>query len=214
MVVATALAILSLAFAPLPNVQGDTVLSQIERMVSRPAIMCGDFEQRKSLVGLQHPLRSSGRFCVTTERGVLWSTVTPFPSTLRLTRQEIVESEGGRVTSRIAVSQEPGVGIVSGLLFSVLGGDLEQLQGNFTIDAAVESATWRARLLPKESGMRRVIRSIDLSGGAFVRQVTIVEASGDETVISFSNIATGNSALRPEDIRAFGALGDRRPPPR
>lgn len=209
MVVTTALAIISLA---LPGAKGDSALSRIERMVSHPAVMCGDFEQIKTLVGLQHPVRSTGRFCVMTERGVLWSTRAPFPSTLRLTREEIVESQGDQITSRLAVSQEPGVGIISGLLFSVLGGDLKQLQDNFDIDAAAQSTTWRAHLVPKEDGMRRVIRGIQLSGGEFIRHVTILEASGDRTDIAFTNIATGTTALRTEDIRAFGPPTYRRQP--
>lgn len=200
MVAATLLAIISLA---VPRAPGDTVLSRIERMISHSAVVCGDFEQSKTLVGLRLPVRSSGRFCVTNERGVLWDTQAPFPSTVVLTRDEVVESQGGKVTSRVTTSTEPGIPIISGLLFSVLGGDLEQLRTQFDIDAVVEAATWRARLTPKDAGMRRVIGSIQLTGGGFVRQVTIAEASGDRTVITFTDIATGNSALRPADVRAF-----------
>ncbi|MBC8088570.1 MAG: outer membrane lipoprotein carrier protein LolA, partial [Phycisphaerae bacterium] len=125
-------------------------------------------------------------------------------STLRLTREEIVQSQGERVTSRLSSRDEPTVGVISELLFSVLAGDFKRLQSGFKIDAAAQPATWRARLVPKESGMRRVISAIELSGSDYVRQLTLFEASGDRTTISFTDMVAGRSALQPEEARAFG----------
>ena len=61
--------------------------------------------------------------------------------------------------------------------------------------------------------MKRVIAGIELTGGAFVHQITIHEASGDLTDIVFSGIATGPGALRPEESRQFesAASGTVRP---
>lgn len=191
------------------NTQGDSSLSQIQKMVSRPPILCGAFEQQKMLVGLKRPVRSSGRFCVVSEKGVLWSTLTPFASTLRLTREEIVQSEGERVTSRLSSREEPTVGVISELLFSVLAGDFKRLQSGFKIEAAAQPATWRAKLVPKESGLRRVISVIELSGSDYVRQLTLFEASGDRTTISFTEMVAGPGALQPEEARAFGMSAPR-----
>ncbi|MBC8087907.1 MAG: outer membrane lipoprotein carrier protein LolA [Phycisphaerae bacterium] len=196
--------LLGLLSAVSVNAQGDSSLGQIQKLVSRPPIMCGVFDQQKTLVGLKRPVRSSGRFCVVAEKGVLWNTLTPFASTLRLTREEIVQSQGERVTSRLSSREEPTVGVISELLFSVLAGDFKRLQSGFKIDAAAQPATWRARLVPKESGMRRVISAIELSGSDYVRQLTLFEASGDRTTISFTDMVAGRSALQPEEARAFG----------
>jgi hypothetical protein len=219
MVVTSLLFAAHLLLAPAPSAaraidraQDDGALTAILAMVARPAAMCGAFEQRKTLVGLQRPVRSSGRFCVAADRGVLWSTQLPFASTLTLTREAIVESQGDHVTSRLSAKDEPTVGVISGLLFAVLAGDFKRLKGDFTIDAAMEGQTWRARLVPKDAGMRRVIGSIELVGADYVRQITIGESSGDRTVIAFSAIATGASALQPDDLRAFGPPPARRPP--
>ena len=37
----------------------------------------------------------------------------------------------------------------------------------------------------------------------------MIEASGDRTVITFANMATGTSALQPEEAKAFTAPADR-----
>ncbi len=182
----------------------DGALLRIQSLVARPDALCGEFDQQKSLVGLKRPVQSSGRFCVLKDRGVLWSTQKPFASTLQLSRAEIVESQGSRVTSRLTAGDEPSVAVISDLLFSVLAGDFGRLRSNFSIDASIDGAAWRARMTPRDDGMKRVIGAIELGGGEFVRQIIITEASGDRTVIAFTGFAAGMSALRADELRAFG----------
>jgi hypothetical protein len=180
-------------------------LRQIQALLSKPAVMCGRFEQSKTLVGLRRPVRSSGRFCIVVDKGVLWTTVLPFPATLRLTKDEIVESHGDQITKRLSARQEPTVGIINDLLFSLLQGDLSRLTTSFAVAGTVEQQDWKAKLVPKDGGMKSVIGGIELNGGAFVRQITIRETSGDATDIVFSGIVTGPAALRPEEARQFDA---------
>ena len=196
------------------DTRNDAALTRIQATVARPDAMCGDFDQQKSLVGLKRPVQSSGRFCVLKERGVLWNTLKPFTSTLRRSRAENVESQGARVTSRLTASDEPTVAVISDLLFSVLGGDFGRLRSSFSIEASLEASleasmeasTWRAKLTPRDAGLKRVIGTIELGGGEFVRQLIITEASGDRTIIAFTGFAAGLSALRPEELRAFGTF--------
>lgn len=200
---AAAVAVCALAAPGIAPAQSDAALVQIQKMVARPPIMCGEFDQQKTLVGLKRPIKSTGRFCALTDKGVLWNTLTPFASTLRLSREEIVQSQGERVTSRLSARDEPTVGVISELLFSVLAGDFDRLRSGFKIDASAQAATWHAKLVPRESGMKRVISAIELNGNDFVRQITMMEASGDRTVINFTNFATGQAALKPDEARAL-----------
>lgn len=206
----TALLVALLRFAAVAS-QDDVALTRVQALLTRADAMCGDFDQRKTLVGMQRAVRSSGRFCVLADRGVLWMTKLPFASTLRLTRDEITESQNERVTSRVTVKEEPGLGVINDLLLSVLAGDLKRLGASFTVTATVDGATWHARLVPKDAGMRRVIGMIDLGGGEFVRQVTITETAGDQTAITFAGIGTGRSVLQPDELRAFGSPARRTP---
>jgi len=197
---------MSVAFAP---AQGGAALLQIQKMVARPDVMCGEFAQQKTLIGLKKPVRSTGRFCAVTDKGVLWNTLTPFASTLRLSREEIVQSQGDRVTSRLSAREEPTVGVISDLLFSVLAGDFARLKSGFKIDATVTSPSWTAKLIPKESGLRRVISAIELGGTEYVQKITMIEASGDRTVITFAKMTTGASALLPDEAKLFAAPAGR-----
>jgi Outer membrane lipoprotein carrier protein LolA-like len=208
-----AAALMLAAARPVQSRGDDPNLRRIQAMLAKPAAMCGRFEQAKTLVGLRRPVKSSGRFCVVLEKGVLWTTVLPFPATLRLTKDEIVESHGAEVTKRLSAREEPTVGIINDLLFSLLQGDLGRLTASFAITSTVDDREWTAKLVPKDGGMKHVIGGIELSGGAFVQQITIREASGDATEISFSSIATGAAALLPEESRQFDLPAGRAPHP-
>ena len=70
---------------------GAAPVAQIQSILAKPKTLCGRFEQSKQLVGLKKPVASNGRFCVVADKGVLWRTLQPFPNTLKLTRDEIVQ---------------------------------------------------------------------------------------------------------------------------
>jgi hypothetical protein len=201
--------LIALVVASAPSLHAQDPVAQIEKMVARPAVLCGAFEQQKTLVGLKKPIKSTGRFCEMIDKGVLWNTLAPIASTLRLSRDEIVQSQGDRVTSRLSTREEPTVGVISDLLFSVLAGDFARLKSTFKIDASVTGSGWTAKLVPKEGGMRRVISAIELSGDQYVQKITLAEASGDRTVIAFSDMKTGQGALLPDEAKAFAAPSGR-----
>ena len=178
-------------------------LARIQALLTKPDVLCGHFEQTKTLVGLSRPVRSRGRFCVVTRKGILWSTSEPFASSLLLTPSQIVESRGGQVTQRLSADKEPGVRIINEVLMSLLAGDLSKVTGTFDVASQVTGAEWQATLTPRVAGLKSVIASIALSGSHTVSSVTIRETGGDRTVITFSQIATGAAAMQPDEAKQF-----------
>ena len=174
-------------------------IAQIQAMLAKPEQLCGRFEQTKRLAGMKKPLVSTGRFCVVAGKGVLWRTLKPFPNTLRLKRDEIVHLQGERVAMRLDTSQEPTVRMINGVLFSLLAGDLGQLESLFEVDGAVQGGGWKVALKARSPALARAIGAISLEGGAYVRTIHMNEASGDKTDIVFSDIKTGPAALLPEE---------------
>lgn len=184
------------AFAAIPT-------AKIQAMLAKPQILCGRFDQSKHLAGMKKPLLSNGRFCVAAGKGVLWRTLHPFPSTLRLTRDEILHMHGERVAARIDVKQEPAVRLINNVLFSLLAGDLGQLENLFEGEGSVQDQQWTVALKARDSGLAKVISGVSLEGGTFVKQITIHEANGDRTSISFSAMQTGDTAIGPEEAAQF-----------
>jgi hypothetical protein len=177
--------------------------AKIQALLAKPAMLCGRFDQSKQLVGMKKPLLSHGRFCVAAGKGVLWRTLQPFPNTLRLTRDEIVHLQGERVTMRLDAQQEPVVRMINGVLFSLLAGDLTQLETLFDGDGSVDGKHWRVALKARESGLAKVIAGVALEGGAYVNAITLNEANGDRTSIVFSAMQSGDSAIAADEAALF-----------
>jgi hypothetical protein len=182
---------------------GAAPIAEIHAILAKPKILCGRFDQTKQLAGLKNPLRSNGRFCVVTEKGVLWRSLRPFANTLRLTREEIVQWQGERVAMRLNAKQEPTVRIINSLMFSILAGDLVQLEKYFDVEGVAADGAWSVKLKARDAGVAKVIGTIALDGGAYVRNIAIAEASGDRTQIVFSAIQTGEQAMTSEEAALF-----------
>ena len=184
------------AFAALP-------VAKIQAMLAKPQVLCGRFDQDKQLTGMKKPLRSNGRFCVVVGRGVLWRTLQPFPNTLRLGDDAIVQMQGERVAMRLDARQEPVVRMINKILFSLLAGDLGQLDTLFDGEGQASDKQWSAALKTRDAGLAKVIAGVSVEGGAFVKHIVIHEASGDRTSISFSAMQTGDTAMTPEEAAQF-----------
>lgn len=178
-------------------------IEKIQAMLAKPKVMCGRFDQTKQLNGMKKPLLSNGRFCVVAGKGVLWRTLQPFPDTLRLTRDEIVHYQGDRVAMRLDAKQEPTVRMINSVLFSLLSGDLSQLDKLFEVDGTADANSWRVALKAREPALAKAIGAISLEGGAYVKNINLNEASGDKTSIVFSAMQSGDAAMLPEEAALF-----------
>ena len=182
---------------------GAAPVAKIASMLAKPNVLCGRFNQVKELVGLKKPVTTSGRFCVVSGKGILWRSLEPFPNTLRITRNEIVEFRGAKVATRLDGAREPKVQMINGLLFSLLAGDIGQLENFFQVDATIHDNSWNARLMAREKAMASVISQIALEGDVFVKKIVISEVSGDRTEIIFSGIETGEGAISSDEAALF-----------
>ena len=182
---------------------GAAPVARIQSMLAKPKVLCGRFEQSKQLVGLKKPVHSNGRFCVVADKGVLWRTLQPFPNTLKLTRDEIVQLRGERVALRLDAKQEPTVRIINSMLFALLAGDLAELEKLFDVDGKAHDNGWSVMLKAREPGLAKAVGSITLDGGVYVKNIVINEAGGDRTQIAFSSIQAGEDAMSADEAALF-----------
>jgi hypothetical protein len=187
-------AALLLGAAPVPRIQA---------ILARPKVLCGRFDQSKQLVGLKKPVTSNGRFCVLADKGVLWRSLQPFPTTVKLTRDQIIQMQGERVTLRLDAEREPAVQMIHNVLFALLAGDLASLEKLFVIEGDVHEKSWKVTLKAREPGLAKALGGIALEGGVYVKNITISEAGGDLTKIVFSAIQTGEGAMTADEAALF-----------
>ena len=182
---------------------GAAPVAKIQELLAKPKVLCGRFDQSKQLVGLKKPVKSNGRFCVVADKGVLWRTLQPFPNTVRLSRDEIVQLQGERVAFRLNATDEPTVRAINRVLFSLLAGNLGELEKLFEIDGAIHQNSWNVTLNAREAAVAKAVGKIALEGGEYVKSVTIDHASGDRTGIVFSALQSGPDAMTADEAALF-----------
>jgi hypothetical protein len=182
---------------------GAAPVAKIQALLAKPKILCGRFEQTKQLVGLKRPVVSQGRFCVLAENGVLWRTLQPFPNTLKITRDEIIQMQGPRITQRLDAKQEPTIKTINSVLFALLAGDFAPLEKLFDADGTIHENNWSVTLKARAPGLAKAISSIAIDGGVYVNKIILHEASGDRTQIVFTAIQTGPEAMSADEAALF-----------
>jgi len=181
----------------------DNLTNAIRAQLVQPAVLRGQFEQTKQVVGFKKALRSSGNFLVAQNRGVLWNTQTPFMSQLKLTRTEIVASQDGQIAFRLNASKEPTVRIINSLMFSLLSGNVSELARQFKVAGSSNHQGWKLQLTPLPTGLEKVMSQISLSGDKYVRNIDINETSGDKTHIRFVMQTASQTPLNAKESAQF-----------
>ena len=196
---------------------GAAPVAKIQELLAKPKVLCGRFDQNKQLMGFKKPMKSNGRFCVIADRGVLWRTLQPFPNTVRLTHDEIVQLQGERVAFRLSAKEEPTVRVINQVMFTLLAGNLgepepgrrsprpprERPADPDRVDGGVDHNNWHVTLNARDPGVAQAIGKIALEGGEYVKNVTIDHASGDRTSIVFSALQSGPSAMTADEAGLF-----------
>ena len=181
------------------------VLAQLQQRVSQAAVLRGEFAQDKQVQGFKNPLRSSGRFLIAREHGVLWTTLKPFPSELVLTRDRILNrAADGKAHVAVDARQQPALRQVNAVMFALLSGDMKAMTAYFDLQPSVLAGDrWRLVLRPKGTAMARMFDSITLEGDRYVRQVVIEEHGGDRTRLQFTAMTDLPATLSIDEARRF-----------
>jgi outer membrane lipoprotein-sorting protein len=156
----------------------DDVLAEITSHLAKTEITQGDFQQEKHVKILRKPLVSTGTFTYHQSKGVIWKTQTPIVSLLLLNDTRLLTGQG-----------ELAVPAAFGKVFAaMLGGDLKQLSDGFSVTGSKIKSDWQLELKPKDELLKKMIRSIVLSGDTELRSLEIHETGGNSTHIQFTQI--------------------------
>lgn len=190
-------------FFALPAVAADP-LSPVRTQVAQVPLLRGDFTQEKQVSGFRNPLRSSGRFLLARDKGVVWTTTAPFPSELVITRDRILsrQRDGSR---RVEVDgkQQPGLRSVNAMMFALMSGDTKALTSTFEVKGEPAETGWAMTLVPRSRQLAQAFTSVRLSGDRYVREVELREANGDLTRLRFSGMSETPATLSRDEAARF-----------
>ena len=180
------------------------LLSQVRQRLLQAPVVRGAFTQEKTIKGFQNPLRSSGRFVVAQGKGIVWQVQQPFASTLRVTPDSLQSLQAdGQVSFQLQAQQEPALRAINSMLFAVMAADVTALAQHFEVQGSLPGTdAWRLTLTPRDKMLGQWLLRIELQGDRFVREVRLLEAQGDASLIHLKNLAA-DAVLRPEDAQLF-----------
>lgn len=138
----------------------------------------GTFEQEKTISVLPLPLRSAGAFQYHRDRGLLWQTLHPVESTLRIDRNGL-ELDGSALNQM--ASQQ-----VAAVMLAVFSGDISLIEAQFSLQESGSPENWKILLAPTSELLQKKITAIEISGGEFTEQVNFTAANGDSSRMHLS----------------------------
>jgi len=156
------------------------------------SVVRGNFEQEKTLSRLNRSLKSSGNFIIAKELGMVWDTVKPFPSTLTLGKDYIIQSRpGGQKTVLNAQGNETFLRMAE-VISAIFSGNSKGLIDNFNIFYSGNGGEWELGLSPKDSAIgafaeKIIMKGITSNNTNAIKSILIYEQSGDTVLYVLSN---------------------------
>jgi outer membrane lipoprotein-sorting protein len=166
------------------------------------------FKQTQTLSAMRQPLVSTGSLLFFRERGVIWKIDTPYKAGYVIDDAGVSElnADGQRVkaTGTQPANGARGVAEVSKMMRAMLGGDLSALYAQFDVAAQGTPEHWQMQLTPNQPQLAQSIKTLQMSGGAYLQTLRITLANGDVTQLDFSG-STAVDELTPAERALFGA---------
>lgn len=175
----------------------DTLPSQIVSGVSRAAVLRAEFTQHKTIAALTRPLVTNGRFVYVRGSGLLWKIEQPYRVAYVLGDKGIVEVDVSGAARGQPGGQGPGLQHVSRIFRALFEPDLALLEQYFSTTASGNATRWELTLVPRQSALRQVFKTVHVRGGRFVEEVVLNEANHDVTTIRFRD--TREAAVATDD---------------
>lgn len=148
------------------------------------------FVQTRNMPDLERPQFARGRL-VWSPAAVIWTIEQPFRTTYVMREDGTLEigSDGSRTLR--SSRDEPAGGRVARVLRALLRGDTQGLAEMFEIDARLQQDRWNITLVPRRSPLTLYLKTVRVSGSAFVEAVRIDDTNGNTTQLQFSNHHAG-----------------------
>lgn len=173
------------------NAQALTLETVCGKLAEHPHTT-GLFNQTKSVTskGKTRNLKSSGTFIFSVD-GVMWNTLKPFPSTLIVTKTQMIQGAADGTETAMDMSSNETFSSIANTLLAIFSCDLTLLNESFTVDFTDnKNGTYAMLLSPKKSSIASVMKSILIEGKctseATMESITITELSENTINYIFS----------------------------
>jgi len=144
------------------------------------------FTQEKTISGVDHPLRSTGRLEAQNDR-IVWHMLTPFDVKTTITSDGITQSFDGGPENKVAAGSNELSSMIARTMASMMRGDWDGLKSIFKVSmpAKAGEGDWAVVLNPLDDRLGKLLGQITVSGCEDVSTVDIERPDGDREHIQF-----------------------------
>jgi len=196
------LTLIALLFVTSVHAQAPSLANEILGSLAKHPQVRAEFSQSRENPALAEPQVSKGDLLFVIGHGMVWHTRDPFEDTLVLTSGDTRRLDAQGKLERVRDGNR-GVSQVSGMLQSLLAGKSEEAARQFTITADGSIDRWTLTFVPRQARVARVLAGITLKGDAFLESIEVNLASGERTLITFTNTRDADS-LTPVEAKVLG----------
>ncbi|WP_313088629.1 outer membrane lipoprotein carrier protein LolA [Pseudomonas sp.] len=159
-------------------------LQQLDRQLSQPAVVRGDFVQEKHLRALAQPLVSRGHFVLARDSGLLWRLRSPLEQDYRISDVGVARRDGDQWRNG---EQARTTAQFNRLFLAALRGDSSVLAKDFELQLSGSPERWELAMTPRSALLKQVFTHILISGGATPTRLELYETQGDSTLVQLQN---------------------------
>jgi hypothetical protein len=171
--------------------------------LSAHSLVRGNFEQEKTLNRLGRSLVSKGNFIIAAGLGMVWETLTPFPSTLAVGKDFLIQSKPGGRKTRLDTGGNETFLRLAEVISAVFSGNSRILLENFEVYFSGNPEGWELGLLPLDKAIGSFAAKISMGGDSAIRFILVTELNGDTVKYLLSNHRYSQELTADEEARFF-----------
>ncbi len=173
-------------FKPVNN--SEALISKLDSFALSLKSIRSDFTQKKHISVLEEDIISKGKFIFRRPNTLKWSYTTPINYEVALLDGKFKINNDGK-TSEFDINSNKMFAEINNMIVSMVNGSILTSE-QFGVELFESQKQYKAVLIPNNKDFKRFISKIHIffeKSDMMVSQIRMVEASGDFTLISFSN---------------------------
>ena len=161
-------------------------LEDVYKRISAHPVTKGEFTQEQYIKVANRSLISRGNFVMAADKGVIFEIAEPFPSSMVVTEDKLVQTLSGNVVAVMDGKENAMFKNIAKIIHSVFSNDVQVLRDNFLV-SVTGGPKDVVELVPKDPLLSMMFLKITLAVGDSIDSVSVIEAGGNWVNYNFNN---------------------------
>ena len=161
-------------------------LEDVYKRISAHPVTKGEFTQEQYIKVANRSLISRGNFVMAADKGVIFEIAEPFPSSMVVTEDKLVQTLSGNVVAVMDGKENAMFKNIAKIIHSVFSNDVQVLKDNFQVSVSGGPKDV-VELVPKDPLLSMMFLKITLAVGDSIDSVSVIETGGNWVNYNFNN---------------------------